>query len=124
MDDVVFAHKPSLLDVATQRKRSAHAALGLAVNGAVAGQQTHGTIFRALKVTSQVATPGRSLQSMTACAVCVQLDAYAERRVQRSTRHRRCRKGLTPLLLSAYLNKSCSFSLTHFARRCSKTQTF
>ena len=32
MDDVVFAHKPKLLDVAAQLKRSAHAALGLAIN--------------------------------------------------------------------------------------------
>jgi len=32
MDDVIFAHKPGLLDVATQLKRSAHAALGLAIN--------------------------------------------------------------------------------------------
>jgi len=32
MDDVIFAHKPRLLDVAAQLKRSAHAALGLAVN--------------------------------------------------------------------------------------------
>jgi len=31
-----------------------------------AGQRTHGTTFRALKVTSQVATAGRSLRSMTA----------------------------------------------------------
>ena len=31
MDDVIFAHKPRLLDVATQMKRSAHAALGLAI---------------------------------------------------------------------------------------------
>ena len=32
MDDVMFAHKPSLLDVAAQLKRSAaHAALGLAI---------------------------------------------------------------------------------------------
>ena len=30
MDDVMFAHKPWLLDVAAQLKRSAHAALGLA----------------------------------------------------------------------------------------------
>jgi len=28
---VMFAHKPSLLDVAAQLKRSAHAALGLAI---------------------------------------------------------------------------------------------
>jgi len=31
MDDVIFAHMPRLLDVAAQLKRSAHAALGLAV---------------------------------------------------------------------------------------------
>ena len=31
MDDVMFAHKPRLLDVAAQLKRSAHAALGLAI---------------------------------------------------------------------------------------------
>jgi len=34
MDDVIFAHKPKLLDVAAQLKRSAYAALGLAVKGA------------------------------------------------------------------------------------------
>jgi len=32
MDDVIFAHKPRLLDVAAQLKRSAHAAFGLAIN--------------------------------------------------------------------------------------------
>ena len=32
MDDVIFAHKPRLLDVAAQLKLSAHAALGLAIN--------------------------------------------------------------------------------------------
>jgi len=32
MDDVMFAHKPRLLDFAVQLKRSAHAALGLAIN--------------------------------------------------------------------------------------------
>jgi len=32
----------------------------------VAGQRTHGTTFRALEVTSQVATPGLSLRSVTA----------------------------------------------------------
>jgi len=31
MDDVIFAHKPRLLDIDAQLKRSAHAALGLAV---------------------------------------------------------------------------------------------
>ena len=56
MDDIIFARKPRLLDVAAQLKRSAHAALGLAINCAVipvAGQRTHGTTFRALKVTFQ-----------------------------------------------------------------------
>jgi len=52
-----------LLDVAAQLKRSAHVALGLAINCAhavipVAGQRALGTTFRALKVTSQVATTG------------------------------------------------------------------
>jgi len=32
MDDVVFAHKPLLLDVAAQLKRSARVALGVAIN--------------------------------------------------------------------------------------------
>ena len=32
MNDVVLAHKPRLLDVAAQLKRSAHAALSLAIN--------------------------------------------------------------------------------------------
>jgi len=32
MDDVMFAHNPMLLNVAAQLKRSAHAALGLAIN--------------------------------------------------------------------------------------------
>jgi len=32
MYDVIFAHKPRLLDVAAQLKRSAHAALDLAIN--------------------------------------------------------------------------------------------
>jgi len=32
MDDVIFAHKPRLLDVAAQLKRTAYAALGLAIN--------------------------------------------------------------------------------------------
>ena len=63
MNDVIFAHKPRLLDAAAQLKRSAHAALGLAISCAycavisVAGQRTHGTTFRAFKVASQVATP-------------------------------------------------------------------
>jgi len=32
IDDVIFAHKPRLLDVAAQLKRSAHTASGLAIN--------------------------------------------------------------------------------------------
>ena len=50
-DDVIFAHKPRLLDVAAQLKRSAYAALGLAVNCAVipvAGHLTHGTTVLSL----------------------------------------------------------------------------
>ena len=63
IDDVIFAHKQQrLLDVAVQLKRSAHVALGLGYRLCavlpVAGQRTHGTTFRALKVTSQVAAPG------------------------------------------------------------------
>jgi len=52
MDDVIFAHKPRLLDVAGQLKRSAHAALGLAINRAsntTAGQRTLGVLFGRLK---------------------------------------------------------------------------
>ena len=65
MDDAMFAHKPRLLDVAAQLKRSAHAALGLAINKLyavkpVVGQRAHDrpTTFRVLEVASQVATPG------------------------------------------------------------------
>jgi len=32
VDDVIFSRKPRLLDVAAQLKRSAHTALGLAIN--------------------------------------------------------------------------------------------
>jgi len=32
VDDVMFAYKPRLLDVAAQLKRGSHAALGLAIN--------------------------------------------------------------------------------------------
>ena len=35
MDDVIFAQKPRLLDVAAQLKHSAHATLGLAINCAL-----------------------------------------------------------------------------------------
>jgi len=61
MDDAIFAHKPRLLDIAAQLKRSVHAALGLAINCAViplAGQRTHVNTFRTREVTSHVATTG------------------------------------------------------------------
>ena len=71
MDTIIFAHKPRLLDVAAQLKRSAHAALGLAINYAQANGRTDGTTFRSLKVTSHVATPGgRSLRSVTLLFFC------------------------------------------------------
>jgi len=73
-DDAIFAHNPSLLDVAAQLKRSAHAALGLATNCAqyyqsLAGQRTHGTTFRTPKVTSHVATPGAESAIYGVCLV-------------------------------------------------------
>ena len=42
MDDVIFAHRPRLLDVAAKLKRSAHAALDVSINCVVipaAGQR-------------------------------------------------------------------------------------
>jgi len=61
MDDVIFARNPRLLDVAAQLKRSVLGALGLAVNYAQLYQlQTNDArTFRAIKVTSQVATRGK-----------------------------------------------------------------
>jgi len=61
VDDVIFAHKPI-----ARRRRPAEAqctrSLGpgykLCAVIPAAGQRTHETTFRALKVTSQVATPG------------------------------------------------------------------
>ena len=50
MDDLIFAHKPRLLDLAAQMKRSAHRSFGLCAVIPVAGQRTHGTTFRALKL--------------------------------------------------------------------------
>jgi len=78
MDDVISAHKPRLLDVATQPKRSAHAALGLATSCVqflipVAGQQTQGTTFWTLKITTQVASPGAESAVYNCLAeVCVE----------------------------------------------------
>jgi len=60
IDGVIFAHKPRLLDVAALRFCTRSLGLGYKPSAVilVAGQRTHGTTFRALKVTSQVATPG------------------------------------------------------------------
>ena len=40
MDEVILARTPRLLDVAAELKRSAHAALGLAINSAKANGRT------------------------------------------------------------------------------------
>jgi len=73
MDNVIFAQKPRLLDVAAQLKRSAQAALGFGYKMCavipVAGQRTHGTTFRALKVTFPVATPGAESSSSSATSL-------------------------------------------------------
>jgi len=63
MDEVTFARKPMLLDVAAQLKRmqctrSLRLGYKLCAVIPVAGQRTHETTFRALKVTSQMATLG------------------------------------------------------------------
>ena len=65
MDDVIFAQKPRLLDVAAQQKRSAHAVR----SNMSCRQRTHGTTFRALKVTSRVAKPGAE-SAVYDCLVC------------------------------------------------------
>jgi len=64
MDDVSFAHR-QLIKVArrrrpaeAQRTRSLGLGYQLCTVIPVAGQRTHGTTFRPLKVTSQVATTG------------------------------------------------------------------
>jgi len=53
IDDLIFAHKPSLLDVAAQLKRSTHAALGLAINRAqyyqLQANERTGLLFGRLK---------------------------------------------------------------------------
>jgi len=72
MTSYLLISQARLLDVATQLNRSAHAALGLAINCAVilvAGQRTHGTTFWALKVNSKVATPGAESASVNECLV-------------------------------------------------------
>jgi len=77
MDDVIFAHGPRLLDVAAQLKCSRPYTCSLALVYKlcavipVAGQRMHRTAFRALKVASQVATPG------VVCAVYDCLVSYS-----------------------------------------------
>ena len=60
MDDVIFAHRPRQLDVAAQAKTQCTRSLGLGYKLCAVirdtGQRTHGTTFRSLKVSSQVAT--------------------------------------------------------------------
>ena len=62
MDDVIFAHKPRLLDVSRPAGAHCTRSLGLGYKLCavipVAGQRTHRTTFRALEVTSHVETPG------------------------------------------------------------------
>ena len=74
LDGVTFAHKLRLLNVAAQLKCSAPAALGFAIIP-VAGQRTHGTTFRMLKVTSQVASPG---VESAVCGYLVILGIYCD----------------------------------------------
>jgi len=57
MDDVIFAHKPRLLDEA-QYTHTLGLGKKLCAVIPIASQRTHGTTFRTLKVTSQVATAG------------------------------------------------------------------
>ena len=85
VDDVISAHKPSFLDVAAADAQCTRS-LGLGYKQCVvipfAEQRTHGTTFRALKVTSQLATPG------AASAVYDCLVYYCARQSQRL---RQCR---------------------------------
>jgi len=67
MDDVIFAYKLRLLGVAVEAQCTRSVGLGYKLCAVIpfAGQRSLGTTFRALKVTTQVATRGRSLRSMT-----------------------------------------------------------
>ena len=59
--DVIFAHKPRLLcrrPTGAQCTRSLRLGYKLCAVIPVAGRRTYGATFLALKVTSQVATPG------------------------------------------------------------------
>jgi len=72
MDDVIFARMPRLPDVAAKLKRIAHATVGLAINCA----HTQRNYFSALKVTSQVATPGAESAVYDWLVVCLCLCAF------------------------------------------------
>ena len=63
MDDVTFAHRPGLLDVAAQSKHSAHAALGLAIKLQANGRT--GLVFGRLKYFPRWQHRERSLRSVT-----------------------------------------------------------
>ena len=70
MDGVIFAHKPRCMSIChrpaeAQCTRSLGLGYKLCAVIPVAGQRTHRTTFWVLKVTSQVATPGWSLRSVT-----------------------------------------------------------
>ena len=52
MDNVIFAHKPRLLDVAAQLKRSAHASLGLAIKCAFPGWRHRGRSLRSIALSA------------------------------------------------------------------------
>jgi len=58
MDDVIFAHKPRRRPAEAQCTRSLELSYKMCAVIPVADQRTHGTTFRALKVTSKVATQG------------------------------------------------------------------
>ena len=82
MDDVVFAHKPRLLDVAAQLKRSAHAALGFAINCAQSYQLQANTDARDYFSGVLSNFPGgstgggRSLWSMTALVLLMSSSSW------------------------------------------------
>jgi len=86
MDNVVFARKPRLLDVAApaeaQRTRSLGLGYKLCAVMPVASQRTHGTTFRALKVTFQVCgnngggVYGLCLHHMHIRVICLVVDRH------------------------------------------------
>jgi len=78
MGDVIFAHKPTLLDFApaeAQCTRSLELDYKLRAVIPVAGRRTHGTTSRALTVTFRVATRSMTglFRCVLACLSCVQM---------------------------------------------------